>query len=89
MWPAAMFESLGKLRVQPVCPQRTEFSRGTGSATVEGVAATWSGDAVVGVDMVKDAESGEFCVLQACMINLSLPGRSDLPKTASDGIAFL
>jgi len=84
-----MFESLGKLRVQPVCPQRTQFSRGTGSAIVEGVAATWSGDAVVGVDMVEDVESREFCVLQACMINFKLPGRSDLPKIVRDGISFL
>jgi len=84
-----MFESLGKLRVQPMCPQRTEFSRGTGSAIVDGVAATWSGDAVVGVDMVEDAESGEFGVLQACMINFKLPGRSGLPKIVRDGISFL
>lgn len=84
-----MFGSLGKLRVQPVCPQRRKFSRSTGSVIFVGVATTWSGDAVVGAVMVEDAEPGELCALQACMIYFQLPGCSNLPKTGCNGIVCL
>jgi hypothetical protein len=65
-----MCESLGRLRVQPVCPQNTEDSRFSGCVIVRVVAAVWLRETVVvvSVGMVGDADSGESCVLEACMM---------------------
>jgi hypothetical protein len=60
-----MFVSLGKLRVQPVWPHRTEFSSCVGRAVVEVVTVVWA-------VMVGDADSDEFGVLQAYMVQSEL-----------------
>jgi hypothetical protein len=54
--------------VQPVCPQNTEDSNFSDCAVVGEVAAVWLGETVVSVGMVGDADSGEFCVVEACMM---------------------